>query len=81
MHGEPARAHGDNQVALAAERLGHGGHARQQGLVREQRPERDRRRIEQIEAANGARAASSPSGSALYPRLFVDKTECKVFTI
>jgi hypothetical protein len=28
-HGEPALAHGDDEIALAAERLGHGGHARQ----------------------------------------------------
>ena len=45
-YGEPARAHGVHEVALAAKRLGHGGHARQQRLVLEQRAKCYRRRIE-----------------------------------
>jgi len=34
-YGEPARAHGVHKVALAAERLSHGGYAREQRLVLE----------------------------------------------
>lgn len=70
-HGESALAHGDDEIALAAERLGHGGHARQQGLVLEQRSERDRRRIEQIEAANGARAAEGRAGVAVWSSMVI----------
>ena len=46
VYSETARAHRDDQVTQAAERLAYGGHAGQQGLMREQWAKRDRRRVE-----------------------------------
>jgi hypothetical protein len=54
VHRDPAGAHRENQISLAARRLADAvGHARQQRFTFEQRGQRDSRRIKQIEPTNG----------------------------
>jgi hypothetical protein len=53
MHDETAPAHGDHEIALAAKWLADAPDVLEQRLMREQGDERDRRRIELVEAAIG----------------------------